>query len=906
MISYRSAGTDDKYVKKENQMKKENKNNIIRIAIIGSVVVAVILTLGTYALGKSAEKDTEEAVRNVSLLYLSELAGRREQVVSATLDDYKKDMDIAIGLIDKDDLADKESLQKYQLRMKQLYDLEKFAFIDTNGLIYTSRGTRNDIDQYQLDYNNLAEPSVFIKHPESKDKKVVIAMPVDNLPFEGQTLVVCFMEISMEHLLEDVSLQSNNNTTFCNIYTAQGDALTNMVLGGLASEDNLLEAMEYAQYDKGYSLEQLKDDFATGRDGVVSFSYNGIPETLYYVSVRDTDWMLTYLIRESVISEQINSISESIITRGLIQSILTALVLAGMFAIMIIQMRNTAKATIEKEVTEAENRVKQQELEEQIALQLELEEALQGAQEANRAKSDFVSNMSHEIRTPITAILGMNEMIRRECDDKTILSYAENIRNAGVSLLGIISDILDFSKIEAGRMELTTGEYRLSDLVGGLYNLIRFRAEAGGLTLRFAIDPSLPSGLFGDELRVKQIIVNLLTNAVKYTEKGNVILEMTCMEKQNDRVRINVSVTDTGIGIKPEDMDKLFSEFDRLDTSRNRGVEGTGLGLSITKQLLSMMHTELKVESRYNEGSKFYFDLWQGISDPEEIGPVDPESLIGTADSSEKSGQPFVAPGRRILIVDDTPMNLQVVAGLLKRTKMIVETASSGEECIECFGKNIYDIVFLDYRMPGMDGIETIKKMASMYPEKFAVTPVICLTASAVTGDREKLIEAGFTDYLSKPVNIEEMEGMLKSNLPVDSVIPTADQEMPQTDDEISKLPVELLEVKGIDLKKGIQYCGDAEDYIDALKIFYNSMDEKAKALEKALKEEDIETYTLTSHSLKSTSRAIGAHYISDMAGALEDAGNRNELDRLKSDTPLFIKTFKELHDELAGLTWLP
>lgn len=883
-------------------MKKEKKNNIFHIAVIGIVIVAVILSVGTYALGKAAGRDTEDAVRNVSLLYLSELAGRREQVVSATLDDYKKDMDIAIGLIDKDDLADTESLQNYQLQMKQLYDLEKFAFIDTNGLIYTSRGTRNDIDEYQLDYNNLTEPSVFIKHPESKNKKVVIAMPVDNLPFDGQTLVVCFMEISMEHLLEDVSLQSNNNMTFCNIYTAQGNALTNMVLGGLASEDNLLEAMEYAQFDDGYSLDGMKEDFSTGRDGVVSFTYYGIKETLYYVSVHDTDWMLTYLIRESTIGEQINSISDSIITRGLIQSILTALVLAGMFAIMIIQMRSTAKATIEKEVSEAENRVKQQELEEQQALQLELEEALKGAEEANRAKSDFVSNMSHEIRTPITAILGMNEMIRRECDDTTILSYAENIRNAGISLLGIISDILDFSKIEAGRMELTKGDYRLSDLVGDLYNLIRFSAEAGGLKLRFLIDPTLPSGLFGDEIRVKQIIVNLLTNAVKYTEKGNVILEMTCAETKNDRVRISVSVTDTGIGIKPEEMNKLFSAFDRLDTSRNRGIEGTGLGLSITRQLLSMMHAELKVESRYNEGSRFYFDLWQDISDPKEIGAFDPADSIGISDATDKNSHPFTAPGKRILIVDDTPMNLQVVAGLLKRTKMTIETASCGEECIECFGKNNYDIVFLDYRMPGLDGIETIKKLALIYPEKFAATPFICLTASAVTGDRERLIEAGFTDYLSKPVNIAEMEEMLRSNLHMDPVIMTPDDGIPQADDEISKLPAQLLALKSIDIKKGIEYCGDADDYIDALKIFYSSMDEKAEELEKALKEEDMETFTLTAHSLKSTSRAIGAYDISDRAASLEEAGNRNDLGSLKSDTPLFIKAFRQLHDELAGL----
>ncbi len=256
-------------------------------------------------------------------------------------------MDIAVGLLEKSDLSSIERLQEYQARMKQLYNLDKFAFIDTDGLIYTSRGTRNDIDRYHIDYKGLSEPVIFVKNLKSKDKKIVIAVPVDSLPLEGKTLTVCFMEIDMAKMLEDVSLQSTNNTTFCNIYTAQGESLTNMVLGGLASEDNLLEAMERADYEKGYSFEAIKQDFEEGKDGVVSFSYNGISETLYYVPVHNTDWMLTYLVRESVISEQINSISESIIRKSLIHSVLTALVLAGMFALMILETRRTAKTVLE-------------------------------------------------------------------------------------------------------------------------------------------------------------------------------------------------------------------------------------------------------------------------------------------------------------------------------------------------------------------------------------------------------------------------------------------------------------------------------------------------------------------------------------------------------------------------------
>ena len=1047
---------------------KERNNDYFRIAIVGSLIVVVILTFGTYALGKVASRDTQEAVRNVSLMYLGELAERWEQVVSSILDDYINDMDVAIGLIDKENLSSTESLQSYQARMKELYGLDKFAFVDENGLIYTSRGTRSDIDQYKFDYTSLTEPEISIKNLESIDKKVIIAVPVDNLPFEGHQLVVCFMEIDMDHMLQDVSLKSDNNTTFCNIYTPTGVALTDLVLGGLASEDNLLEAMEHADYEEGYSQEKLKEDFQTGKEGVVSFTYNDISETLYYVPIHNTDWMLTYLIRESVIGEQIGSISNSIIKRSLIQSILTALVLAGMFSLMILQTRQAARARLEKEVSEAENRVKQQELEEQVAMQEELleqekkrveqdsmitalasdyrsvyyvdldkddaicyrkeagiatpfsegqhfpflkefieygnrwvaesyrdeflkfinpdsirkgleresvisfrylvvkdgresyemlriagvrlqsgkdgqpmqfekddkvlhaigvgftdidaqmresmakseqlAEALRAAETANRAKSGFVSNMSHEIRTPITAILGMNEMIKRESGDKSILPYAENIRKAGESLLGIISDILDFSKIEAGRMELSQGAYLLSELVRDLYNLIRFRAEAKGLEFKVSVDPLLPKGLVGDELRVKQIILNLLTNAVKYTEKGSVFLEISqspepLVESGDSKecIRLYVAVTDTGIGIRKEDMDKLFSAFDRLDPQRTRSIEGTGLGLSITRQLLNMMDSELYVESTYNEGSKFYFSLCQGISDPGAIGDYDPEMMNSALVYQEEDGKPFKAPGRRILVVDDTPMNLQVIAGLLKRTLMTVETAPGGKECIEMFGKNDYDLVFLDYRMSGLDGIDTILQLKKLYPEKFKTTPVISLTASAVSGDREKLLAFGFTDYLPKPVNIADMERMLRKYIAEEAQIDSVSGfDAAPEDSADSNLMQALGDIPLLNPKKGIVYCGDEEDYIFALQTYKDSISEKADSIEKCLKEGDLDTYALTVHSLKSTSASIGASTLSERAKFLEEAARNHDREKLESETPSFLKDYRGLGEELG------
>ena len=528
--------------------------------------------------------------------------------------------------------------------------------------------------------------------------------------------------------------------------------------------------------------------------------------------------------------------------------------------------------------------------------------ALEQAEQANNSKSAFLSNMSHEIRTPITAILGMNEMIRRETDNSVILEYSENIRKAGVSLLGIISDILDFSKIETGKMTLDNEEYSLTSLAVDLYNLVQFRAEAKGLGLTFKVDPSLPVRLFGDEIRVKQVITNLLTNAVKYTEEGNVDLKISLKEKHEDSVSIEVSVEDTGIGIREEDMKRLFEPFDRLDLKKTRSIEGTGLGLAITRQLLSIMDSELKVESRYEKGSRFSFVLTQKVSDWAPVGEFTPEPHDNESSLSRRKSSLFTAPGLSLLVVDDTPMNLQVITGLLKRTEMQIDVAAGGAECIEKFAENHYDLVFLDYRMPQMNGIETLEELKRTCPEKFEKTPVISLTASAVSGDKEKMMKAGFTDYLSKPVNIDEMERMMIKYLPRDLVILNSGGEEDAGDDELSKLPDIIFEYRELDPVKGINYCGDAEDYLFAMETFAMSIDVKAAQIENDLKEGDLENLAINVHSLKSTSAAIGAGDLSEKAKALEAASRAGDTARLKNDLPGLLTDYRALKDILGKI----
>ncbi len=391
------------------------------------------------------------------------------------------------------------------------------------------------------------------------------------------------------------------------------------------------------------------------------------------------------------------------------------------------------------------------------------------ARDANKAKSAFLSHMSHEIRTPINAILGMDEMILQDSKEKETVEYAESIRSAGNNLLSIVNDILDFSKIEAGKMNIIPVEYNITSVINDLYNVVRLRAEEKGLTVKLDIDPALPSVLVGDETRIKQIITNLLTNAVKYTEKGTVTL---CIKHSVDdvkkgEIKLIVAVKDTGIGIRSEDMDKLFEEYERFDEKRNRTIEGTGLGLSITTELLGLMESRLAVSSTYGEGSEFGFELIQQVVNDEPVGDLGAwfKKPVG-----RRARVAFTAEDAKILVVDDYKVNLTVVKNLLKKTKIRIDTAESGEEALGLVRENEYDVIFLDHLMPNMDGPETLKKMNELQDNRCAGVPVISLTANVLAGAREEYLQAGYTDYLSKPIKFKELEDMLFYYIPPEKI----------------------------------------------------------------------------------------------------------------------------------------
>ena len=530
----------------------------------------------------------------------------------------------------------------------------------------------------------------------------------------------------------------------------------------------------------------------------------------------------------------------------------------------------------------------------------ELEQEKMVAEKSNQAKSDFLANVSHEIRTPINAVLGMNEMILRESRSKTIKGYAHNIEGAGKSLLALINDLLDFSKIEAGKMELVEAPYELSSMLNDVSNMIWFKAVQKSLDFHVHVNEKIPDKLFGDVVRVKQILTNILNNAVKYTETGSVTLEAGCFRTGPYMVMLEFSITDTGIGIKDEDKEKLFSKFSRVDLQKNNTIEGTGLGLVITESMLELMGGDISLESEYGKGSTFKVRIPQKVMGSEMIGNFR-EKFEKTLRENQVYHESFLAPSARILTVDDTPINLTVIEGLLKKTQVKIDKALSGKEALKMVKESLYDVIFLDFRMPEMDGIETLKAMKAMEGNPNEKTPVVCLTANAIVGARDTYIKAGFDDYLTKPVDHERLEKMLIKYLPEDKVTLVKNEEENEREEELN-LPEWLLEVDGLDAELGVQNCGSEESYLETLRIFLESIEGSAQDIEEYWKKDQWENYTTKVHALKSSARIIGATQLSENARYMESCGNEGRVDEILKYTPPLLEEYRSYAKKLKKL----
>ena len=873
-------------------MQEYQSRRLIKMAIIVAVIVAEIVVVGTMWMGRSAREATEDAVHSVSRFYLDELASRRRQVVETNLDNTIKNMRTAITLMEDSDLDSVEHLQAYQAKIKKMYGLDKFAFVDEDGVIYTALGIKKNIKDYDFDYKTLKGPNISVRKADDT-REVVVALPIVNMKLAGKKLRVCFAEIDMEEMLEGISIHSDTSgVTFCNLYTGTGESLTNMVLGGLASEDNLLEAMEHAEYEKGYSLEKMVGDFKNGTAGLVSFTYNDIQETMDYVPVKGTDWMLTYLIRESVITEQISDISNGLTRRSLVLTVLITLVMLGLFALMGTQVRRNIRLSLEKEALEAESRIKQEEMEERLALQEKLLEqekkrvqqdkmitamasdyrsvyyvdldeddgicyrsdpdiedvgtdgehfkfheefseyaekyvaendreeflrfidlgnikaalsdnniiahryltirdgaekyemlrmagvrhpkdrddhivhavgvgftnvdsemredmarsnalndALTLAEEANKAKTAFLSNMSHEIRTPMNAIIGLDTIALADPDisDKT-RDYLTKIDGSAHHLLRLINDILDVSRIESGKMTIKNEEFSFSQLIEQINTMISSQCQEKGLEYDCHINGHVDDYYVGDDMKLKQVLINILGNSVKFTPKGgNVTMTVERVAHYEDKSTIRFVLKDTGIGMDKEFLPKLFDTFSQEDQRVANRYGSTGLGMAISKSIVEMMNGNITVESEKGKGTEFTVtvtlkDCEQGVGHNEDID-IDLKSLS-------------------VLVIDDDEVACEHAKLVLEAAGVSTDTTLSGRDAIEMVKikearRESYGLILVDWKMPDMDGLETTKKIREIVGSESAI---IILTAYNWDDILDDAVSAGVDSFIAKPL----------------------------------------------------------------------------------------------------------------------------------------------------------
>ncbi len=520
------------------------------------------------------------------------------------------------------------------------------------------------------------------------------------------------------------------------------------------------------------------------------------------------------------------------------------------------------------------------------------------AERANNARFRFLANMSNDIRTPINTIIGMNEMILREDHANvpanyymSVRNYSSDIKKASEILLEFVDELLDMARIESGDMALAEQEYDMREFLRSVITVIRARSNEKSLTFNADIDESLPSAFYGDEGKIKQIVMNLLSNAVKYTDIGEITFKVSAQSKTENACKVRISVQDTGIGIKSEDVAGLFNVYDRMDEESASGINNTGLGLDISKKFAELMGGELICESFYGEGSKFIFTFEQKISDSTPIGQFD-------EDYEAPAGGPyipqFIAPDADILVVDDNPMNLAVIKELLRATKMFVTLASSGEECIEKIKFGRFNMVLLDHLMPGMDGIETMAVIRKKYPH----LPVYAMCEDMSFG-RDFYLSKGFAGLICKPIDSRELEKAIMKHIPEEIMLKTSSTDAGAEQKTLPKDMLWLNEIDEISPELGIKNSGGVSGFTDALKMFYDTVEDTAGDIEQAYYNKDMRRYTAKMRIIRNSALFIGAKDIYSFAKKLETAGKKEDMLTIRTNTDKLLSRCRALKEKL-------
>lgn len=792
-------------------------------------------------------------------------------------------MESALAVLEDSDLESEEALRSFLGKMKKLYGVDRFALADEDGVVYTEFDTASGLDQYDFLSYKVTEPVISTSNLYEDKKQVILAIPVEDIYFQGKQLCVCFLRINIDEMLSSLTLQSSDNETYCSLYDRSGESLTYDDFGYLTEGKNLLSALEEADVDEGYDYQQMKEDFENGVAGQISFQYQGTPENLCYKPVEGTDWMLTILIRDDVISRQISSVSSEMMLHNVIQIVITVAVMLVVFLLLIYQYRNNARILLEQEMADSgriraafeqiereqtameniqaalgsglwsmefnekaemvsctwtdtfrkmlgyeseadfPNRLEswsdllheedkewvitnywgtvmdytgektydveyrlytkqagwrwfhaagrlsrredgspvtfvglfvniddEKKMEEQLEQQKQdLQDALAAAQHANRAKTTFLNNMSHDIRTPMNAIIGFTSLAAAHIDNKEqVQGYLAKITTSSNHLLSLINDVLDMSRIESGKVKIEEKETSLPEVMHDLRTIVQ--ADITSKQLEFYIDTAdvVNENILCDKLRLNQVLLNLLSNAMKFTKSGGIV-SVRIIQKGNAPegfAAYEFQVKDTGIGMSKEFLEHVFEPFERERTSTVSGIQGTGLGMAITKNIVDMMGGTITAESEEGKGTTFTVCLQFKISS----GPVRQETIPELK-------------GLRALVADDDFNTCSSVTKMLSSIGMRPDWTTSGKEAVlrtRLAGEQSdeYAVYIIDWLMPDMNGVEVVRRIRGIIGEN---TPIIILTAYDWTDIEEEARKAGVTAFCSKPIFLSELREIL-------------------------------------------------------------------------------------------------------------------------------------------------
>ena len=868
-----------------NSMSEKQKKETFTYAVVGGIIIAAILLITMGWVSNRARISTNQAVNRVSEFYLEELAGRRAQVVSEELKNHFNYIQNALSILEAADLESQETLRQFLGKVEKLYGVDKFALVDENGIVYTEHSTTSGLSRYNFLDGELTAPVISTTNLYGARKQVVLAVPVENLTFQGVRIEVCFVQINIDEMLSSLTLQTSSNETYCSLYHRNGEDLSNNEFGNIRTGTNLFSALLDAEIDSGFSYEQMKEDFENGRAGEIAFTYQGSQETLSYIPVEGTNWMLTILIRDNVISEQISSISSDMMMHGLIQIIITVLVMFVVFTLLIRQSKKNAKILLEQEKADGDriraayaqiakeqaamdnihaamgsglwsmefnekaemtsckwsevfrkmvgyeseedfpNKIEswselldeedkertlkeywdtvkdftgeknynveyrlhtkhagcrwfhaagrlsrredgspitfvglfvdiddEKKMEEQLEKQkADLEDALAAAQHANRAKTTFLNNMSHDIRTPMNAIIGFTSLAATHIDNKEqVQDYLSKITTSSNHLLSLINDVLDMSRIESGKVKIEEKETSLPEIMHDLKTIVQ--ADITAKQLEFYIDTAdvVNENVLCDKLRLNQLLLNLLSNAMKFTKPGGIV-SVRILQKGNAPdgfASYDFLVKDTGIGMSKEFQEHVFEPFERERTSTVSGIQGTGLGMAITKNIVDMMGGTISVSSEEGKGSTFTVSLrFRTCS-----GPVRQEVVPQLQ-------------GLRALVADDDFNTCSSVTQMLSVIGMRPDWTTSGKEAVLRVKlaeeqNDGYAAYIIDWLMPDMNGIEVVRRIRTIIGDG---KPIIILTAYDWSDIEEEARKAGVTAFCSKPIFLSELREVLES-----------------------------------------------------------------------------------------------------------------------------------------------